>query len=286
MKTPATTAAAAKAFRIRPSIVLYGDSITQFGFGKVDSDNIGWSALLSSAYTRRCDVFNRGFSGYNTRDALALIPRVFGTFPASVPPNPHVVENNNPQEGKLLFCTVFFGANDAASPGEDQHIPIDQYGDNLDKIIESIGTTVSGGGDATAASSAHDFPIILMTPPPIDEKAWADWRRIESLDRTNAVARQYGLKLKEVAANHDNCAVLDTWELLQGNSSRKERGQHLCDGLHLNQSGNRLVFQGLMDQVIKVRYPHLAPMDDDDGDGKYGKIGLPVEEKLWTEFYN
>ncbi len=80
----------------RPAIILFGDSITQQGFSS------GWVSLLSNAYTRRADVFNRGFSGYNTRHAVDLLPTVFG-------------KEMNPN---TLFVTVFFGANDASLPGE------------------------------------------------------------------------------------------------------------------------------------------------------------------------
>ena len=103
--------------RIRPAIVLFGDSITQQGFGLDGS--AGWCSLLSSAYVRRCDVLKRGFSGYNTRHCLEMLARVFG-------------------EGDFLFCTVLLGANDAALPGERQHVPIGEYQENLTKIVVSI----------------------------------------------------------------------------------------------------------------------------------------------------
>ena len=47
----------------RPQFVLFGDSITQMAFASPD----GWAAKLADDYTARVDVFNRGFSGYNTR---------------------------------------------------------------------------------------------------------------------------------------------------------------------------------------------------------------------------
>jgi isoamyl acetate esterase len=273
-------------FRVRPSIVCFGDSITQYGYGNDGSDNVGWISLLSSAYGRRCDVFNRGFSGYNTRDAVQLIPRIFGSFPIVTSTNPYLVEEN-PHEGKLLFCTVFFGANDATIPGSNQYVPIDEYGQNIEKIIGSIRHTVNGG--ICSPNAVHDLPIIvLITPPPIDEVAWANFRNIDVSDRTNERARQYGLKLKDIANNYPNCEVLDTWELLQGESpTLADRSQHLYDGLHLSQSGNRLVFHGLMNRVVKDKYPHLEPMNEDDDTikGKYGNDGIPVEEKLWMDLY-
>ena len=48
---------------IWPRVVLIGDSITQQG-GRAGG---GWVARLAEALERKCDVVNRGFSGYTTR---------------------------------------------------------------------------------------------------------------------------------------------------------------------------------------------------------------------------
>jgi hypothetical protein len=48
-------ATASANFYLRLSIVQFGDSITEFGFGHAqDSPGIGWASLLASSYTRRC----------------------------------------------------------------------------------------------------------------------------------------------------------------------------------------------------------------------------------------
>jgi hypothetical protein len=50
--------------RIRPSIVLFGDSLTELAFGEeVGSSSVGWASLLASAYSRHADELNRGFRG-------------------------------------------------------------------------------------------------------------------------------------------------------------------------------------------------------------------------------
>lgn len=106
----------------RPIILLFGDSITQQGFGWEGA--VGWASLLASDYSRRADVWNRGFSGYNTRHALDVVDDIFGSIPLQASP--------------VLFCTVFFGANDAALPGERQYVPINEYRTNLQQIISGI----------------------------------------------------------------------------------------------------------------------------------------------------
>ena len=51
----------------RPRIVLFGDSITEQSFGEG-----GFGAALANRYRRHADVLLRGYSGYNSRDAVAL----------------------------------------------------------------------------------------------------------------------------------------------------------------------------------------------------------------------
>jgi lysophospholipase L1-like esterase len=252
-------------FRMRPVVALFGDSITQQGFGV--NGNIGWAALLAAAYTRRADVLNRGFSGYNTNFALELLPRVFGPLEPSQSSTSSSSDESDSSSG-MLFCTVFFGANDAAKLGEGQHVPLETFGENLGKIVSRI-----------RARSGSGFPIILFTPPPVHEEMWAAFKEAETSDRTNARAREYGDKVKQVGAELD-CHVVDTWEVLSGGMDKNEFSKYLSDGLHLNESGNRLVYQAFM-ELLQEKYPQLAPMED--GEGKWGEAGIPLEEKLWQE---
>ncbi|KAL7567976.1 hypothetical protein ACA910_019684 [Epithemia clementina (nom. ined.)] len=250
-------------FRIRPSIVLFGDSITQQAFG-VDG-HVGWASLLAARYSRRADVLNRGFSGYNTQLAVdKLLSRVF-TGPIMIPPTESGVESIN-RTSHALFCTVFFGANDAAMPGEKQHVPIKTYEQNLVRIIEHIQSTLG-----------NHTPIVLLTPPPFDAEAWMKFRSLTKPGRSNEVAQSYGDVVKKVA-NKFGLAVVDTWILMEGGSPKKS--SYLSDGLHLNEKGNRAVYEGLMSAIAKT-YPHILPMED--GDGKYGTSGVPLEEDLWQK---
>lgn len=123
--------------RTRPSIILFGDSITQSGFsggGGSNTPSAGWVSLLSNAYARRADVLNRGFSGYNTRHALEVLSSVFVSSDINV----HSNANSNDH---VLMVAVFFGANDASLPGDRehcQHVPIDEYENNLRRIVQTI----------------------------------------------------------------------------------------------------------------------------------------------------
>jgi isoamyl acetate esterase len=261
-------------FRVRPTVLLLGDSLTQEGFGPG-----GWASRLAGAYTRRADVLNRGYSGYNTSMYLDILPRILGS----------TTEDDSDDGSSLrgtsglvdvLFCTVFLGANDAALPGEPQHVPIDQYRQNLQRIVQDVRratATTTSTGSMDESSRANAFPIVLCAPPPVDEATWARHLGNPNSNRTNRRTRSYGSCVKQVADSMSNCAFLDTWELLHGDD-RQVLGSYLSDGLHLSEAGNQKLFEGLM-SLISSQFPHLAPMVD--GEGKYGATGVPLEEELW-----
>ncbi|KAL7548962.1 hypothetical protein ACHAWF_012233, partial [Thalassiosira exigua] len=146
--------------------------------------------------------------------------------------------------------------------------------DNLKKIVDAIECAFEGGTPKP--------PIIMITPRPVDAPSWDRYCMDafgELAPRTNDVARLYGERVKSVA-RASSCSVVDAFSLLGGNGSEEEYGRNLEDGLHLNESGNKLLHEGLMDLLSK-EFPHLSPMED--GDGKYGKTGIPLEGALWKE---
>lgn len=61
-------------------IVLFGDSLTQYSF-----DSKGWGAIIANHYQRKCDVFNRGYSGYTTNQAVEMFNTVFDAEFVKVP---------------------------------------------------------------------------------------------------------------------------------------------------------------------------------------------------------
>mmetsp|Transcript_60613 Transcript_60613/g.148707 ORF Transcript_60613/g.148707 Transcript_60613/m.148707 type:complete len:287 (+) Transcript_60613:115-975(+) len=276
----------------RPYIVLFGDSLTQMGFGEFTTASTttstatssssseifspGWVSLLSTVYQRRADVLNRGYSGYNTRHALDIIlPNVLGDD------NTAVSGHDDPQPNPPLFCTVFLGANDSALPGERQHVPKEEYAKNIAKIVTKIKQRYYSNYESensNKATGSTKVSIILFSPPPVDQ---VKWRRelglYEHFDRSNDVARQYGLAVQEVA-NELGCPFLDAWALLGGNQNVETYSQHLSDGLHLSTSGNRLLFDGLMD-LIRTELPHLLPSKTDDS----LEQGIQINDALWSD---
>lgn len=183
-----------------------------------------------------------------------------------------------------MFTTVFFGANDAALPGELQHAPEDVYGKNLAAIVKGMRNSFKKRRNEATISSPEEMqvPVILFTPPPVDVDAWYMERgspKDEPNDRANENAKRYGDVVKRVG-KEISCSVLDVFTLLGGDESVKHYGKHMRDGLHLSESGNELVHEGLM-RLLQTDHPHLLPMLD--GEGKRGSSGVPLEGRLWRE---
>ena len=227
----------------RRFILLFGDSITEQGFGM--NGKVGWASLLAADYSRRADVLNRGFFGYNSQHALE-----------------HVLPSL-PLDGNLLFCTIYFGANDATTPGSRQYIPEHQFTTNLNTMVTTI----------RSQSRQPKLPIILMVPPPLDREVWANFKGMDN--RSNERHKLYGDSVKEVATQQQ-CGVLDVWTLLEGDQSVDMYGKYLTDGLHLNEMGNRKLYKGLH-ELLQKEYPNVMPQQDG------GDQGVPLEGTLWDE---
>lgn len=76
-------------------------------------------ASMSDWWTRKVDILNRGFSGYNSRWGLNM----FGA----------TVMNERPD-----LVVLFFGANDSIDEQVLQHVSLDEFRDNLDQMVASL----------------------------------------------------------------------------------------------------------------------------------------------------
>ncbi|CAM6082837.1 unnamed protein product [Calypogeia fissa] len=207
----------------RPLFVLFGASMTQYSF-----ELGGWGAALQDLYQRKADCLLRGYSGWNTRRALAVLHQL---FPKDLPTQPALV-------------VVFFGANDAAVPvpsGRGQAVPIEEFKENLIKIASYL----KGLSDTTR--------VILITAPPIhDENRMTNMStKIGEIarkypDRTNERAGQYAAACK-AAASEAGVGVVDLWTAIQ--QSTTDWGSCLTDGMHLGAGGSKVLLDELLKEI-------------------------------------
>ncbi|XP_072020920.1 isoamyl acetate-hydrolyzing esterase 1 homolog isoform X1 [Amphiura filiformis] len=203
-----------------PKIILFGDSITQFSFGEG-----GWGAFIADKLQRKCDVVNRGLSGYNTSLAKLALPRL---LPKSQIP-------------QVSVLTLFMGANDAALEElyPQQYISVSSYVANMKAMIDYL---QEGGLEASK--------IVLITPPPIYGEGWKKHCQTTygvAQNRTNANTGLYAKACCTVAKDL-GIEVLDIYTIMQ-QEPKWER--YLLDGLHLSPDGN----QFLGEQLWKMLEP-------------------------------
>ncbi|KAG6364106.1 hypothetical protein INS49_005704 [Diaporthe citri] len=245
-----------------PQVVLFGDSLWE---GCVDAqDGFSFYATLQKHCLRRYDVVNRGFSGYNTSQALKIFEHLF--------PEP------GPSTPKMEYLIVLLGANDAALPLDDdnQSVSLEQYKANLARLV----------GHPRVA--AHGCKVLVVTPPPLDEirRAEMDIAQHGRAVREQARSAAYSQAAREVAAELGESAaaakgagsvvcvdlakalmdhaVANTtgWDASQpplgSAAAGGRRGyleQLLPDGLHMSGEAYRVLW-GLVEAEIQPRFPN------------------------------
>ncbi|KAF8295430.1 SGNH hydrolase [Clavulina sp. PMI_390] len=221
------------------NIVLFGDSITQGASGPG-----GLSQRLADAYTRKFDVLNRGFGGYNSEWGLTVFKQIFPTKAAQK------------QLPTVRLLTIWWGANDASIPGDVQHVDIEKYAENLH-------TTISFVTSPTSPYHSPSTRIILITPPPVNPKQRGTAPGHEPGStwdtRNNAQTKAYAEAVKRVG-NECDVPVVDAWALFWAYASENEENLTplLSDGLHLTAEGYGMVYAELI-RKLKETSPELLP---------------------------
>ncbi|KAI0956864.1 hypothetical protein AcW1_005443 [Taiwanofungus camphoratus] len=225
------------AANVEDVIMLLGDSLTQGGW-----EPHGIAQRLAYAYNRKLDIINRGMSGYNTDWIIPVFEQCFAT------------QHEQQHVPKVRILTIWLGANDAALPGSDQHVPLPTYAANLSKMIHMV-------TDTTSKWYSPDTRIVLFTPPPVNTYQWRieqrSWDPPQELDRNFEVTRTYAEKVKEVGAK-EGVSVVDLWTRIWDACGHVEEqlSEYLWDGLHLNEQGYAIVFEEFI-RTISENYPEL-----------------------------
>ncbi|KAI9313689.1 SGNH hydrolase-type esterase domain-containing protein [Dichotomocladium elegans] len=184
----------------------------------------GFGASLANAYSRKADVVNRGFSGYNSEWGLAILKQVLPT-----------VERQRQGKAKLVLITLLFGANDSALPFTLQHVPLERYKANLAEMVNLIQSV-------TSPYYNPSLRIILITPPPLNEQQWLKrcQDKGDPMNRIAADAARYAQAVRDIVqaqGGNKAIAIADFWTRLTERAG-DQLADFLTDGLHLNAKGN------------------------------------------------
>jgi Lysophospholipase L1 and related esterases len=240
----------------RNKIVLLGDSITQMSFSAKLS---GWGAHLADHYQRRCDVYNRGMSGYNTDWYLKYLQTKVGrndVFDGMMNKTNKVDNSSESSQHDVKLVTIFFGANDASCQNLNprHHVPLDRFQSNLEKLVQLC-----------RENFGEDIRIVFITPPPVHHSSRLRYQ-VErygenasgELERTLDLASKYADAVVEVARNL-GYPHLNIFKLMLDAVPGEGEGwsKFLSDGLHLSSEGNMFLGEHLIDLIDK-EYPEMT----------------------------
>ncbi|EXA31434.1 hypothetical protein NW760_014592 [Fusarium oxysporum] len=233
-------------------IVLFGDSLFELGIDV--QSGYSFHAALQALVIRRLDVINRGFSGYTTRNALELLYKI-------IPPP-------SPSSPRIEYLAILFGPNDAILPlpTTSQHIPVEEYQDNLRKIVTHPNVT------------AHNPKILLVVPPPLNEikTAQSDLKKGHpQAIRKAAISQKYSEAVRKVAQAVPEVVLIDLFTAITDAANAATPGFNsnefplghpggrvgaletlIPDGLHLGGEGYKILYDLLQ--------PHIGPFPDTD----------------------
>lgn len=263
----------------RIKIMLMGDSITQLSFSATLS---GWGTYLADVYQRRADVYNRGFSGYNTDWFAKYLEMdqgrrdLFFKAPLDDDITEHASESSSAnvqlevQKGgnNVKLVIIFFGANDASDAilNPRHHVPLTRFQSNLHTIASLCRKNYGLG--------VH---ILFITPPPVHHESrlkhqiekFGKEKATGKLERSLELSGMYASAVESVA-NQLGVPCLNLWEKMQEskpslNTSSGdviEEGQlpwgsYLSDGLHLSREGNLFVGR-CVQEMIHDNFPDIA----------------------------
>lgn len=184
--------------------------------------------------------------------------------------------------------TIFFGANDARLPntpgGPQQHVPEDQYKENLRSIAMH-----------ECVKAHYGIRLILVTPPPVDERKLmqADEEKYglgPMLRRRAATTSRYAQVVRDLGEEL-SIPVLDIWSAMTkraGHAAQSHSDEtglpgstdalenhtlraFLRDGLHFSCAGYEVLFEELMGLMernwpdqLPSKLPFVFPAWDDE----------------------
>lgn len=212
--------------------LLFGDSITEFCFNigmqvdKDEKDKFSFGGELSNDYVNKMDIVHRGFSGYNSRWGLKILPDILKT------------------QNDIAIGTIFFGANDS-SLGGHQKVPLNEFIENIGKLVDMF--------------QEKGIRPIVVGPALFNEEYWKTIKAdmiAQGYVRTSESFANYSSHLEEYCKTREIPFVNLNKAFAQRAGNHWQ--EYLCDGLHFNGKGYRVYYRELLKTIDKY-YPEYSP---------------------------
>lgn len=209
--------------RQKTTIVGFGDSIT---LASRQPENKKWLNLLGTQLTQEfpgCafEMVNAGVGGNTSREGLARIDRDV---------IPHAPD----------YVLVQFGGNDATRD-ETRHVPLDEFGSNLEAIRQRI-------AESTSAQ------IVLLTFPPVIEEwhAYGNDPFYKERGGQDTFIERYRERSRSFAQAH-GFPIADISRTLRSAAGEHDVATYILpDGVHLTAEGNRVVAETIHDVLVLI----------------------------------
>ncbi|WWC87391.1 uncharacterized protein L201_002280 [Kwoniella dendrophila CBS 6074] len=234
---------------IQDAIMLMGDSITS----RQDVP-LSINALFSETYRRTLDVLNRGLGAYNTRFYLPLLDE-FLLRRNEI----QSINSSTIQSQKIKLVTIWFGANDSVLKGFLQHVPLEEYIENLNSILNKLTGSDSeyDSYEISDGNSSGPLNIVLITPPPILPSMMGgfDFSGQRELENTRKYAKAVldigkewkGREIK-MKTSHWKIRTIDLFNgiLNDAGGQADELKPYFTDGLHLSTKGYDIMWKQMI----------------------------------------
>jgi len=201
---------------------------------------------MCRAYSRKLDVLNRGFGGYNTIWAEHLFDQIFAKKEDAA----HVPV--------VRMVTIWFGTNDSVLPSKEQYTPIDVFVSIMDKFLENLTSPSSPYAVASTPVS-----IILITPGPMLFSLMGGGKpTFRSMERTKEfvdAVLSIGQRWKGIEGRQNTSgwkiATVNLWDAMvrDAGGMGEELAPYLTDGLHFSSKGYGVLWREI-ERVVKTDF--------------------------------
>lgn len=209
----------------------------------------GWGATLADHFQRKCDVLNRGLSGYTSAFNKLILPKV--------------LQCDNSPKGSIAAAVVLLGSNDSILADIDPRgLTVEEYVTNLSDILTQF------MNDGLAANQ-----LILLTPPAVSEVMFE--KHCHEMGRTPCLSDERVKLFASRCADLGKSLGVDVVDLYTLFHQQPNWESFLCDGLHLSKEGNRFVADQMI-PVLNTKLGHLPQILPDwkDIDPKHPEKAL------------
>ncbi|XP_074656568.1 isoamyl acetate-hydrolyzing esterase 1 homolog [Tubulanus polymorphus] len=237
-----------------PKLILFGDSLTEYGFGEGGF----FGSHIAHFLQGRCDVVCRGYSGYNTRWCKLVLPSIVN--------RPMMIDDD------VVAVVIFLGANDSVDKllKPSQHVPVDEFGDNLREMVEYL-----------LSIGLRRNQIILASLPAFDEKKWKKHceEKGKPFGKFESAGRGYYESCKQVA---ESCGT-EFVDLFQSMLKQPDWKSMLNDGLHFSESGGKFVAEQMLKRIptdhLRIIHPLWDTIDNDNPRAVLDQWLLEISDK-------